>query len=101
MMCLNQVAKESSSDAHACGSNSKGGAFNKLHCVATLLCSWVISVCVSINNPYILCYICSYKYVYSIILPLSLPFIRTDMCTDLILMVGTYVAASDVLGMDN
>ena len=100
MMCLNQVlcAKESSSDAHACGSNSKGGAFNKLHCVATLLCSWVISVCVSIN---ILCYICSYEYVYSIILPLSLPFIRTDMCTDLILMVGTCVAASDVLGMDN
>ena len=31
-------------------------------------------------------------------LPLSLPLIRTDTCTDLILMVKTCVAASVVLG---
>ena len=35
------VAKDSSrlSDVLVCGNNSKGGAFNKLHCVATLFCS--------------------------------------------------------------
>ena len=89
------VAKDSSSDVLACGNNSKGGAFNKLHCVATLFCSW-ISVCVSVNNPCIL--ICSLHASVQTDLPLSLPFICTDTCTDLILMVKTCEAASDVLG---
>ena len=86
------MAKDSSSDVLACGNNSKGGAFNKLHCVATLFCSWM-SVCVSINNPCTL-----YVYKYTTDLPLSLPFILTDTCTDLILTVTICVAASDVLG---
>ena len=98
------VAQESSSDALVCGNSSKGGAFNKLHYVATLFYSWVIiSVCVSINNPCTICYIClqvciQYNFTF---VPAFLPFIHTDTCTDFILMVGTCIAASDVLGMDN
>ena len=51
---------------------------------------------VFVNNPCIL--ICSLHASVQTDLPLSLPFIRTDTCTDLILIVKTYVAASDVLG---
>ena len=49
-------------------------------------------------------YMFTSMHIYSIILPLSLPFlpfIRTDTCTDFILIIGTCVAASDVLRMDN
>ena len=45
------VAKESSSDALACVNNFEGGegAFNKLHCIATLFCSCAY-LCISSNN---------------------------------------------------
>ena len=55
------VAKESSSDAVACGNFSKGGAFKRLHCVATLFC-WGMadtSVCVSIDIAHCVVYVCN------------------------------------------